>query len=121
MSFANTALDVAEFIRERKGIKEEKKPIWDILRKITDRDEDGYRKQNRGLISSALGVARLFGEQKRGLWDLGREEKTGFTGALPYTVKGKEPGLKIQHLKTRLAEEKEYWKQYLSRKENTMF
>ncbi len=89
MSVISSTLDIARFLRERKGRKEEKEKYGMPF--------DEYEAMER------LKIAKEQAGRERELWAPGREEKTGFTGVLPYTVKGQEPGLNVQLLKSQLS------------------
>ena len=101
MSVASVGLGVAKFLRERKGIKEEQTRY--------EREQEALkelRDLQKRQAEQSMSLDQEKAERERGLWFPGRKETTGFTGALPYTVKGEEPGINIQRLQTQLEGEK---------------
>ena len=86
---------------EGKRGKEDKRR-YDIEQKALKELRDLQKRQTE----QSMTLEQEEAERERRLWSPGREEKMGFTGALPYTVKGEEPGINIQRLQTQLATEK---------------
>ena len=71
-----------------------------------EREQDAREKEwllREEQIRQQMDIEKQQAERERRLWSPGREEKMGFTGALPYIVKGEEPGIYYQTKQAELA------------------